>query len=292
MSIPPEKNRQTLAGNSRDAGIRLAIHITALLLPFMAVAQDRATIVGGIADGTPHPPAPKPEFPEVEVRETLVHELPDRKLTINRVTDPGLPSPRPAVPERKEWTPEQVEAFRNQPHVREWIEKAGRTTHLFISATVVDGRATFLRWWHQGKEYQAWSNADWMILTGFADWEKGNRRYSSLLMAGRLNSAKLPSDSMFQIPADLPAEPGTWRVVQGDDDAEAYHGITGLHELYRNDYAKLKQAFDLREQRRKQRETELRLNPHVPEDFVLNYWKVQTKRQIGGNKAEREGGAR
>ncbi len=288
MNIPPEKTRKTPAGNSRGAGIRLAVRITALLLPFMAVAQDRATIVGGIADGTPAAPAPKPELPEVEVRETLVHELPGRKLTVNRVADPGLPSPRPAVPERKKWTPEQVEAFRNLPHVCEWIEKSGRTTHLFISATVVDGRATFLRWWHDGKEYQAWSNADWMILTGFADWEKGDRRYSSLLMAGRLNFAKLPADSMFRIPENLPVEPGAYRVIQGDGDAEAYHGITGLHEIYRNDHARLKQAYNLREQRRKQREAELRLNPPQPEDIVLNYWKVQPERKTGNAK----GGAR
>jgi hypothetical protein len=64
-------------------------------------------------------------------------------------------------------------------------------------------------------------------------------------------------------------------MTQGDlTNTEAYEGITALHELYRSDYARLKQAYDLREQRRKEREAALRANPPVPEDVVLHFWKV------------------
>jgi len=260
--------------------------IAAIGLPLIATAQDApVTIVGELSDGTPPPPAPEPELPPVEIRETKVVQLPDRQVTIHRIADPGLPDPRPKIPERQVMTAEEIDAFRNSPQVQQWLEQAAKTTHLFISATVVDDRATFLRWWHDGAEYQAWSNSDWMILTGFAECQKGDRHFVSLLMAGRMGSANLPADSPYRIPADLPAEPGTYRITQGDlTNAEAYGGITALHELYRSDYARLKQAYDLREQRRKEREAALRANPPVQEDIVLHYWKVQPKRRLGNTK--------
>jgi len=259
----------------KPSRITLAI-VAAFGLPLIATAQeDSVTIVGQLSDGTPPPPTPKPELPPVEIRETKVVQLPDRQVTIHRIADPGLPDPRPKLPERQELGQEEIDAFRNSPAVQQWLEEAAKTTHLFISATVVDGRATFLRWWHEGTEYQAWSNADWMLLTGFAECEKGDKRFVSLLMAGRMSSEHLPAESPFRIPGDLPAEPGTYRITQGDlTDAEAYEGITALHELYRSDYARLRQAYNLREQRRKEREAALRANPLVPEDVVLHFWKV------------------
>jgi hypothetical protein len=265
--------------------IPLAI-VASFGVSLFATAQNSpVTIVGELADGTPAVPAPKPELPEVEIRESKVVQLPDRQVTIHRIADPGLPDPRPKIPEQQEMSAEEIEAFRNSPEVQQWLEQAAKTTHLFISATVVDDRATFLRWWHDGAEYQAWSNSDWKVLTGFAECQKGDKRFVSLLMAGRLSSANLPADSPYRIPADLPAEPGTYRITQGDlSNVEAYEGITALHELYRSDYTRLKHAYDLREQRRKEREAALRANPPVPEDIVLHYWKVQPKRRLGNTK--------
>jgi hypothetical protein len=266
--------------------IRCILSISSLLLPFVATAQERATIVGSIADGT-HLPMPMRVLPAVEVRESSVCQLPDRKITFNRIANPGLPSPRPAILAQNERSPEQIEALRNSPEFQKRIKESARTTYLSISATVVDHRATFLRWWHAGKEYRAWSNADWMILTGFTDWQKDNRRFSSFLAAGRLDSTKLPADSMFRIPDDfLPEEPGTYRVIQGDSDPEAYIGMTGLHELYLNNYARLKIDLDLREQRRKEQQDELRRNPPKPQNIVLNYWKVKPQKNI----SEMQGG--
>lgn len=273
-------------------GLRIPLAIVASFgISLIAAAQDApVTIVGELSAGTPPPPASKPELPPVEIRETKVVQLPDRQVTIHRIADPGLPDPRPKLPERQEMSAEQIEAFRNSPAVQQWMEEAAKTTHLFISATVVDGRATFLRWWHDGAEYQAWSNSDWMILTGFAECQKGEKRFVSLLMAGRMSSANLPADSPYRIPDDLQTEPGTYRITQGDlAKTEAYEGITALHELYRSDYARLKQTYDLRELRRKDREAALRANPPQPEDVVLYFWKVDRDEE---NTVGPKGGAR
>lgn len=252
-----------------------------LWLPVSVPAQEEpVTIVGPLADGTPAPPAPKPELPEVEIRETKVVQLADRKVTINRIKDPGLPDPRPTPPKTIGLTTEEIEAFRNSPEVQRWIEEAAKTTHLFISATVVDHRATQIRWWHDGAEYRAWSNANWLYLTGFGECQKGDKRFSTLLMAGNIDSGWLPEDSPLRIPDDLPETPGTYQLIQGDiTNAEAFEGINALHELYRSEFARLKEAYELREQRRQEREAELRANPPKPKDIVLHYWKVEPKKE-------------
>lgn len=272
--------------------IPLAI-VASIGLSLIAAVQDApVTIVGELSDGTPPPQAPKPipKLPPVKIRETKVVQLPDRQVTIHRIADPGLPDPRPKLPERREFSAEEIEAFRNSPQVQQGLNEAAKTTHLSISATVVDGRATLLRWWHDGAEYQAWSNSDWMILTGFAECQKGDKRFVTILMAGQMSSANLPADSPYRIPDDLPAEPGTYRITQGDlANTEAYEGITALHELYRSDYARLKQAYDLRELRRKNREAALRANPPQPEDVVLHFWKVDRDEE---NTVGPKGGAR
>lgn len=222
----------------------------------------------------------------MEVRETKEARLPDRRVTIHRVADPGLPE----LPELQELSAEEIEAVRNSPAVRQWREQAAETTHLFISATVVDCRATLLHWWHEGTKYRAWSNIDWMILAGSTEFRKGDKRFVSLLMAGRMNSANLPADSPSRIPDDLPAEPGTYHVTQGDPtDAEACEGVIALHELYRSDHTRLKRAYDLREQRRKEREAARRADRSKPDDIVLHYWRAEPDRE---QPAPTKGGAR
>jgi hypothetical protein len=103
---------------------RIPLAIVAVLgLPLIATAQnDPVTVVGELSDGTQSPPAPNPELPLVEIRETKVVQLSDRQVTINRIADPGLPDPRPKLPERQEMSAEQIEAFRNSPAVQHWLE--------------------------------------------------------------------------------------------------------------------------------------------------------------------------
>jgi hypothetical protein len=74
--------------------------------------------------------------------------------------------------------------------------------------------------------------------------------------------------------------PGTYRVIQGAlSNAAAFEGITAFHELYQSDFARLKEAYELREQRRREQEAELLANPPKPKDIVLHYWKVEPKKE-------------
>jgi hypothetical protein len=82
---PSCKRQGSVARLAATSGKRAtsAVLLALLWLPLAATAQDeKVAIVGPLADGTPPPPAPKIELPEVEIRETVVRQLPDRKITI------------------------------------------------------------------------------------------------------------------------------------------------------------------------------------------------------------------
>lgn len=236
---------------------RIAVAILAILL-FQLIA---------IATDTPI---------EAEVRESTVVQLPDRQITIQRVDSPKVPDSHRVHTEPQVLSPVEVDTVSKSLEMQQWLDQETKTTFLSISATVVDQRATFLRWRHEGAEYQAWSNANWMLLTGFSEYEKDDRRYVYILMASEVSSKNLPPESQLRVPDDLPIEPGIYQIIQGDvTHIEAHEGITALHELYRTDYARLKQAYADRAKQRVEREEALRANPPQPENVVLNFWKVE-----------------
>jgi len=130
---PPCRRRRFGISNALMKPFLIPLAIVASFgLSLISSAQDGpVTIVGELSDGTPSPPAPKPELPPVEIRETKVVQLPDRQVTIHRIADPGLPDPRPKLPERQEMSAEQIDAFRNSPAVQQWLEEAAKTNPPF-----------------------------------------------------------------------------------------------------------------------------------------------------------------
>jgi hypothetical protein len=267
--------------------ISILANVIALCLPIAAIAQDRVTIDGILSDGTP-PPPPPPKVPhEFKILTTEEIPLERRKMIINRVEDPGFPDPTPPAPAVID--PATVAAFKSSPAYLEWQEKQQRTTSLFLSASVVDHRATLLRWWEDGKEYQAWSNVDFKYLTGFASFSKGDRSFVTFMGVGDVSSASLRAESMFQVPADLPTGAPDFRMIQGAaGESEGYDAIVALHELYATDGVRLREAYELREARRKEAEAELRANPPVPKDIVLNFWKVEPPKEEAEAQAPRQ----
>jgi hypothetical protein len=79
-------------------------------------------------------------------------------------------------------------------------------------------------------------------------------------------------------------------MVQGAaGESEGYDAIVALHELYATDGERLREAYELREARRKEAEAELRANPPVPKDIVLNFWKVEPQKEEAEAQAPRQG---
>jgi len=262
-------------------------HIITLCLPIAAIAQERVTIDGILSDGTPPPPPPPKVLHGFKVISSEEIPLEKRKMIVRRVEDPGFPDPTPPAPAVID--PATVAAFKNSPAYLDWQEKQTHTTSLFLSASVVDHRATLLRWWEDGKEYQAWSNLDFKYLTGFASFSKGERNFVTFMGVGDVSSAALREDSMFKIPADLPTGTPDFRMIQGAaGESEGYDAIVALHELYATDGQRLRVAYELREARQKAAEAELRANPPIPKDIVLNFWKVEQPKKAAGAQAPRQ----
>lgn len=95
---------------------------------------------------------------------------------------------------------------------------------------------------------------------------------------------------MFQIPADLPGGAPQFRMIQGlAGDSASYEAIAALHELYATDGERLREAYKLREARRRAVEAELLANPPVPKDIVINFWDVDPPKNEAEAQTPRQG---
>jgi len=267
------------------------IHVIAFCLPFAAIAQDRVTIDGILSDGTPAPQPPPKVSHSFKILSTEEIPIEKRKLIIHRVENPGFPDPAPPAPRVIDRG--AVAAFKNSPaHLARQVQQA-HTTSLFLSASVVDNRATLLRWWDGGKEYQAWSNVNFKHLTGFSSFSKGARHFATFMGVGDVSSASLREGSIFRIPSDLPTGAANFIMVRGAaNESEGYGAIVALHELYASDGERLREAYVLRMKREKDADAKRRANPPAPKDIVLNFWKVESPKERAEAQAPLQEGYR
>jgi hypothetical protein len=247
--------------------LTLAIYLGVLGAPTASIGQEIA-IVGPLSDGTVASIPRAIDSREFEVRETVVHDLADRKITIHRVRSPGPQAPPEETPQPAPAAPMAGGEAHNKPlHA------------LLLAATVVDNQATFLRWWRAGQEYQAWSNVNFNYLTGFSRFRVGEKPFSPVIALANVNSATSVDPNLQSIPPDLPPGPPAFVVTQGDStNAASTEVVVALHELYRAESARLQQAYQSRQQSLQQREAEQAANPPL-KDIVLRYWKVQPKKK-------------
>lgn len=155
--IPLEKSNALRAWNERRRYLAPMVFACFGLASFLSTAaQDApAVILGNLSDGTLPPPATKPALPDFEIRESFEARLSDRNISIHRVKNPGLPDPVPV--KESLFAAREVGAWRNSAQFLEWRARREKTTDLWLSASVVEHRATLLRWHHDGNEFLAWS---------------------------------------------------------------------------------------------------------------------------------------
>lgn len=264
-----------------------------LLLTCSATAQDRASIDGPVADGTPLPAVAKNPWPAVEVLEVHERNLPDRKLTMQRIKNPGLPDPTPPDPTPP--TEEGLKALRESPESKEFEARQQESKIVFVSATVYDHRKTLVRWHGNGtptKSFAAWSNIDFNHFSSIGAFESGGICYSYMMGVGNQDTVRLRARSEqegweYEEPQapDLPMNEPGFVLIEGDpNDAVGMAPMRGLHELYKTEASRLAAAYEERERVRLETEAYLKANPPAPEDIVINYWKVQPQRRIGARK--------
>jgi hypothetical protein len=254
--------------------------------PLQAQDEGGAKLVSPVADGTPALPAPPKELPAFTVRSTTVRQLQDRKIIMQRISDPGLPDPPPPPPPA---TKEVLEALRASPEWQKRIADHKESKLILLSASVVDGKATFVRWYHDGEEFQAWSNVNFNHLSGFAEFESGRKRYHFIMAVGDISTAKGSKSEWPGKPPELGVDYPAFTLIKGDKSmGDALAMMIALHDLYENEQDKLVNAHKSRLRASTEREAWLRANPPQPQDTVIQFWPRKGSRYLENN-TQKEG---
>jgi hypothetical protein len=260
-----------------------------------------ARILGNIPDGTPPPPQPpKPVFvvPARDILATTTHQQGGRTITIRKIKPIALPPPPeptpvplaatdPAFQERLAEFKERLAAYR---------ALHPRSDTLFLSATVYrsEGVAprTFVRYWPGGTngEISFWSSADFALISGIHSFADSAGKTHDLFMGwgysdtDRMTAMLASRGREYHPPVipGFPAGPATYAIVGTAPAAELLMPIQALHDLYNNEYERLKTAYEGRERARIEREAYLKAHPPQPRDITLNYWRTEKPAAVKG----------
>ena len=251
-----------------------------------------ARILGSIPDGTPPPPEPpKPKFivPAKDVLESKSVEQGGRTITVRKINPIALPPPPPPPPPVEPLSPEAEAAFRER--IAKYRESHPRTKMAFLSATVFRSKdsppRTLVRCWPEGKRQTVtyWSSADFGLISGIHAFADATGTTHSMLMGwgyadlesmSNLRAARLKAYGATA-PPTFPEGKATFEIIGEPLAAEDLAPIQALHDLYNNEYARLKSAFEGRERARLAQEAYLKANPPQPKNITLNYWRTERK---------------
>lgn len=258
-----------------------------------------ARILGDISDGTPPPPAEaKPAFvvPANDILSTTTHQQGGRTITIQRIKPIALPPPLDPAPAPAEVA---LDETARQERVAALRAKHPEWELLILGVTVfrsTDSPPRTLVNYRTNKtgEIRFWSSADFGLLSGFSEFVAANgRTYSLLMMSSNVDVTRMEDlhgsrGSVYAAPAmpDFPDGKASYALAGNPPaDPEALVPIQALHDIYNNEFARLKAAYDSRERMRIQREAKLKANPPGPKNITLHYWRI-------GGAAPEKGGAK
>ncbi len=277
----------------KSKAIPLAILLAAIAnvgLPAQEAPEPESTsarIVGDIPDGTPPPPEPpKPEFivPAADILESKTHQQGGRKITIQRIAPIALPAPAKEKPALTPATPAIAE------RIEEFIEENPDAGFLFVGACVYrvkDGtQRTFVNLWPQGQgeAISFWSSADFALLSGFGSFIGADGKARSIIMAWDTQVIESIKELTAQPEEQtgLPPLPtlvegkASFSITSGKPTEETLAAVQSLHDLYTNEYPRLKAAYEGREKARIAEEAELKANPPKTKDLVLSFWRTES----------------
>ncbi len=259
--------------------ISALVSAAALLVSFPLLAEEDPAaprIDHGVFDGKWSPPPPPVPLPERPVITETEYVLPSegRSIIVREVIPPEEPPPPPPPPDP---TAEQLAAAALRRAER--LKNYQPPRFVSLSCTVYDFKATRISWYHKGSRYAAWSNLDWNDFAGLMSFVSGEpeTRHSVFLGLGNINTVtprrpgRLPSKPPEIIP-DLPQDGPGFVLIQGDaTKTEALRDLQAMHDLYRNEGTRLREARLKREQAQRDREAWLLANPPQPRDTIIQF---------------------
>jgi len=199
-----------------------------------------------------------------------------RRVIANRIADPGLPER--AAPARSR--------SGSEPAAGRLAEMGAlaelQPVTLAVSATVYERDITRLRWRHEGKTYEAWSEIDWNLMRSVVDLRTDTKSYLVLLAVGNASNREPGLASPYdpaEIP-DLPPFSQPWSeyalmLEAGDPepDPEALKGIDALHAHFDAHEAALRVRYHNRKVLAGARERYDAAHPEEPKDVEVFFWK-------------------
>ena len=277
----------------------------------MLAADVETTIPAPISDGTISPPAASPVLPDFEIKSTVVRELevvePPPMVglpavtgtiteTVHLVEDPHLPDPVPA--------PQTVAV----DGIRTANPPSGRPVKprmLSLSATVYDHSRTLLCF-RTGRNptsnVTVWSNLDFNDFSGVPTFEVKDadgslRRYMLMIHVwneDRLARSKLLAEhGRDYLPPEIPTLPDgdpAYQIASGSPDQECLQMIVDLHQLYRNEGLRMKEAYLARIKAEEERRAYLLANPPLPKDVTIHFWERDHPVGMSADTIKKEGG--
>lgn len=250
-------------------------------------------VVGEIPDGSPSPPAePKPRlvFQPEDILASRTKDLDGRQITFQKISPielPPLPEPVPASALIQ--TNEGLEQMREHFKDRRFVFLGASA---YVSSESPDKPRAFLRLWPNKANtdpIDIWVNANFLWLTGFAEFESGDTTYSLLMAISEVKVNRLNQiAARFGEEYDAPAPPdfgddakASFVVVAGNPSDEDLAPIRALVALYNSDKERLEAAYQGRMEAAAERAAELKANPPEKKNLVLKYWRMDRAGQEG-----------
>jgi hypothetical protein len=255
-----------------------------------------ARIIGEIPDGTPPlPEPPKPVFTVAarDVIDTQTYQESGRTITFQRIAPPAMPN----LPE----APTAAEAAQEGSREEQTVEPADESpadNFVMAGATVFrskDGHTrSLVQLWPQngGQAVAIWSSADFGLLAPIGSFVCTDGKTRSLMLMWSASQTESLATLETELGPDSPPIPkfaegkASFSTTTGKASDAALVWIQSLHDIYNNDYERLKTAYAGREQARLAKEAELKANPPKPKNLVFNYWR------IGDDAAKVDGGGK
>jgi len=234
--------------------------------------------------------------------ETTIHQLPDRRVIIERA--PGIILPAPPAPVVRP-APEPATAEQLAEHDAIW--RAYRISHptIHAGATIYklsDGRTlTHVTNWsvNNGPMVSFWSSADFSLVAhpgGFTRITSGGEvKYTMLLFWSAYDvaeweeiAARRGREHAHPEFPEFPDGPATWLLDEahshGNPDAATTLAITRIHEHYQENLAELRQTFESLQAEREARRAELEANPPIPRDIHLRVSRLDPAQAAAWHK--------
>ncbi len=212
------------------------------------------------------PPVRKAD-PNFEIQATKEKHLPGRKIRVHQISPPDR---RPVPPETKATpevllTPKEIARLEAEYQVE---------TFASLSATVVDRKATFLRWSYGKEDFYAWSSIDFNFVRGLGRFELDGKPYSLFMGIGDIEAERL--EDWVGLPPKFTGSAPQFQVVSDNNPSpEALEVIEAIHKMYASKEQELKLAYKEREKANRERKAWLKRNPK-PTDRNFYLWQGES----------------